>query len=200
MILFKRTAALLIVTILFAAATAHAEIKIYTGIGEYTMNDKTIEFAKNQAELIAERNALEQVKLYIKSNSRIVNSKLVEDEIIVIAAGILHVKDTKFEIDDDADEFIVKAFVTAEIDVDELKKLLEHEIKTRLPDSTGKTFARRGCYELEKNFSTNADGFSNRRGIIYGSRRRRNNSNVHCHRRRLSERNRIAGHFKKTRT
>ena len=47
MILFKRTSALLIVTILFAAATAHAEIKIYTGVGEYIMNDNRESLTQN---------------------------------------------------------------------------------------------------------------------------------------------------------
>ena len=133
--IFRRTAtALLIFAIFFTATVVHAEVKTYTGVGEYFMTDETIDFAKNRAELIAERDALEQVKLYVKSNSRVINLKQLEDEIIVIAAGILHVTDTKFEIGDDAEGFLVKSFVTADIDIDELEKLLEHEIKTRLPD------------------------------------------------------------------
>ena len=38
---------MLIVTILFAAATAHAEIKIYTGVGEYIMNDNRESLTQN---------------------------------------------------------------------------------------------------------------------------------------------------------
>lgn len=130
--IFRRVAStLFVVSIMLFASVAHAEIRTYEGFGEYFVkDDESIDAAKNQAELIAQRDALEQVKFYIKSTSKSVNSRLLEDEIIVIAAGILHVTNTKFDIEV-ADSLIVKSFVTAEIDIDELEKLLEQAIKKR---------------------------------------------------------------------
>ena len=130
--IFRRVVSILfVVSIMLFTSATHAEIRTYEGVGEYFVkDDESIDFAKNQAELIAERDALEQVKFYIKSKSKSVNSKLLEDEIIVIAAGILHVTNTKFDIEV-ADSLIVKSFVTAEIDIDELEKLLEQAIKER---------------------------------------------------------------------
>lgn len=130
--IFRRVVStLFVVSIMLFASVVHAEIRTYEGFGEYFVkDDESIDAAKNQAELIAQRDALEQVKFYIKSTSKSVNSKWLEDEIIVIAAGILHVTNTKFDIEV-ADSLIVKSFVTAEIDIDELEKLLEQAIKER---------------------------------------------------------------------
>ena len=119
---------------MMTCAVVHAEIKTYEGVGEYIMTDETIDFAKNQAELFAERDALEQVSVYIKSQTKTVNSVLDSDEIIMISAGILHVTETKFQIEPTLDGLNVKAFITAEIDTTELEELLEQAIKERLPD------------------------------------------------------------------
>ena len=60
-----------------------------------------------------------------------IDNELDDDEVITISAGILRVTDTKFSIEDDIDGLLVKAFVTAEIDTDELETLLEQEINNR---------------------------------------------------------------------
>lgn len=123
---------LFIAAILLCNSVSHAEIKTYEGLGVYYLNDgETTDFGKEKSALLAERDAIEQVKLYIKSDSRVVNSKLLEDEIITIAAGILRVIDTKHAIEVEDDALIVKAFVTATIDTDELDTLLDNAIKSR---------------------------------------------------------------------
>ena len=131
--IFQRTLAAILVAMftIFGAAVAHAEIKTYEGVGEYSIEDKTIAFAKSQAELIAQRDALEQVKFFIKSDSHMVNGILKEDEIIAISAGILRVINTKFEIIDDESDSRIKAFVTAEIDTVELARLLDEAVKSK---------------------------------------------------------------------
>ncbi len=48
-----------------------------------------------------------------------------------IGAGILRVTDTKFAIEDNAEGLLVKAVVTAEIDMEELAALLEQTIRNR---------------------------------------------------------------------
>lgn len=129
---FRWITVLSIVTSFLLTTTAHAEIKTYTGIGEYLLTEETLDFAKNRAELEAERNVLEQVSVYIRGRSMMIDNELDEDEIITVGAGILHVTETKFSFESDAEGILVKAFVTAKIDVDELEKLLEESIKERV--------------------------------------------------------------------
>ena len=127
--IFRRVVILFVVTLLFAT-TAHAQIQTYEGVGEYFMSDnETIDFAKNKAELDAERNVLEKICVYVRSDTEVVNSELSDDEIIIISTGILRVIDTKFSFEPKPDWTVVKSFVTAEIDTDELKALLEREVK-----------------------------------------------------------------------
>lgn len=122
--------AAIVVMILFAT-TAHAEIKTYTGYGEYLMTDETIDVAKEKAELYAQRDALEKVCVFVKGQSLMINNELSDDEVTTISAGILHVTDTKFSFDTDEDQILIKSFVTAQIDTAELEELLERAIKQR---------------------------------------------------------------------
>ena len=52
--------------IIFSAVTVHAEIKTYSGVGEYLMTTETVDFAKNQAEIFAERDILDKIRVYVK--------------------------------------------------------------------------------------------------------------------------------------
>lgn len=123
---------LIIFPILFFMSVTRAEIQTYEGFGEYFITDETVDFAKNQAELIAQRTILEEICVYVKSKSTMIDYELDNDEIITISAGIIRVIDTKFSITVDEGEIIVKSFVTAQVDTDELEKLLEQEVKSRL--------------------------------------------------------------------
>ena len=110
-------------------ATAHAQIQTYTGNGEYLMSeDENVDFAKSRAAIDAERNILDQVCVYVKGISQTIDNELDSDEVISIGAGILHVTDTKYQMLEDAGGILVKATVTAQIDIDELKTLLNQAI------------------------------------------------------------------------
>ena len=131
--IFRRGLNVLIgVIITLNASIACAEV--YDGAGVYFMTDETVEFAKNKAELEAQRDVLEKICVYVKSISTVINNQLENDEIITISAGILHVIDTKFSMEQEDGLIEVKSFVTAQIDIDELKKLLERAIKERVSD------------------------------------------------------------------
>ncbi len=121
----------LIIGAFLITATAHAEIQTYSGSGQYFMTDETIDFAKNKAELDAQRNVLEKICVYINSQTEINANVLENDEIITVSAGILRIVDTKFSMEPDDAGITVKALVTAEIDSDELKTLLERAINER---------------------------------------------------------------------
>ena len=117
-----------IFALILLTATAYAEIKTYTGNGEYLMSEENVDFAKSRAAINAERNILDQVCVYVKGQSSMIDNELDNDEVISISAGILHVTDTKFKIVDDADGILVKATVTAQVDIDELEILLKQAI------------------------------------------------------------------------
>ena len=119
---------------IFALNASIACAEVYNGVGEYFINDETVEFAKNQAELNAQRDILEKICVYVKGQSIMIDNELDNDEIITISAGILHVIDTKFSMEPKDKWIEVKSFVTAQIDIDELKKLLERAIKERVSD------------------------------------------------------------------
>jgi len=119
----------LIVVMILLMSTAYAEIKTYTGYGEYLMTDETIDYAKEQAELLAQRDVLDKVCVFVKGRSLMIDNELDDDEVITISAGVLHVTDTKFSMDMDEEGILIKAFVTAEVDTNELNKLLEQAIK-----------------------------------------------------------------------
>lgn len=124
--------AILIVMSFMIDSIAHAETEKYEGFGEYFMTDETVDFAKNQSELAAQRDILDKICVYVKSQSTMIDNELDNDEIITISAGILHVIETKHYFESEVDGIVVKALVTAKIDTEELNNLLEQEIKSRL--------------------------------------------------------------------
>ena len=105
----KKFLTALFVIILLSASIACAEVKTYTGSGEYLLTEENVDFAKSRAEISAERNILDQVCVYVKAQSSLVDNELDDDEVITICAGILHVTDTNFKFEQDADGIIVKA-------------------------------------------------------------------------------------------
>ena len=111
--------------IFFIATVSHAEIIVYNGVGEYFMTDETVTFAKEQAEQVAQRDILEQVSVYVEHQAKMIDHELDSDEIITISTGIIHVTDTKFSMEPEDDGILVKSFVTAYIDTDELENSLE---------------------------------------------------------------------------
>lgn len=125
--------AAVVVMILFMS-TAQAEVNTYEGYGEYLMTDETINEAKSQAELLAQRDVLDKVCVFVKTRSLMIDNELDESEVSTISAGVLHVTDTKFAMDMYEEGVLVKAFVTATVDTDELDKLLEQVTNERKED------------------------------------------------------------------
>lgn len=84
---------------LFLPSTTSAEIKTYTGTGEYIMSDfETPEVAKQRAKVYAERNAQEQAGVYVSSYSKMENFNLVADEIVTITNGILKILNVDYQL------------------------------------------------------------------------------------------------------
>ena len=126
-------AALLIGGSLFIP-TANAEVKTYTGEGEYLMSDfETPEVAKQRAKNRAEQNAQEQAGIYLESYSHMKNFELLNDEIITISSGIIKILDTKYrqEILSDVNAILIHVTIKAEIDSDNMDKWLDKSIEQR---------------------------------------------------------------------
>lgn len=107
------------------SSVAHAEVKTYIGVGDYVLSDDVPPGdIKNKAKLYAERNAIEQAGIFVRSNSVVKNHKLKKDEISVIAGEILKITNVKYEIiplNDDSGIAKYKVTITAEIDTNNLR-------------------------------------------------------------------------------
>ena len=110
------------------AANVHAEIKTYTGEGFFEVVDETLDVAKEKAKIDAERNIAEQIYVYVESQTEVKNSALTHDEIILMTESLMKVLEVKYKIEPaEEGEFIVRAIVTAEVDTDEIDKLMENQ-------------------------------------------------------------------------
>ena len=129
---FLAVALWLIGSILFTAQ-ASAQIQTYEGVGEYWLErGDTLDYAKKKATALAERDALEQVYIYVSSDSTLRNSDLSKDEIITIAAGLIYVTGKKFSVSKADGNFVVRATVNAEIDIAAVVEAVEREKQSRL--------------------------------------------------------------------
>ncbi len=123
----------LVAAILLSVSPAEAETQTYEGTGVFTITQsETQNVAKKRAKLEAERDALEQIYLYVKAQSSSKNSRLTKDEIVTIAAGLMNVLKTKFDVKKEDGFFVVTATVIAEIDPDEIPEAVEREKNRRL--------------------------------------------------------------------
>ena len=119
---------------LLVTSTANAEIKTYVGTDEYIMNEfETIDIAKQRAKQKAQLVAQEQAGVYINSYSETKNFELVKDEVVSIACGILSVVDVKYDMTplDDANGFLIRATVKANIETDDVNKWLDKGAQER---------------------------------------------------------------------
>ena len=97
------------------------KIQIYEGNGEYRMGQRdTLEIAQQGAKNNAIRNALERAGVLIQSRSRTQDSELIEDVITSQTGAVLKVLEVKY----DHENFLVKAHVRIEVDVDDLNRRL----------------------------------------------------------------------------
>ena len=122
----KKIFYLIFISIFFFSPIAHAEIKNYSGFGEYLMSEfETLDVAKNQAKLTAVRNIAEKIFVKVQSSTEIKNSELIHDEIILESENFLHIIDVKYKIWQEGEEILVKAFVTVEVDSEEIENIVK---------------------------------------------------------------------------
>ena len=75
-------ALIIILTPFLMISEVLAQVKTYTGVGEYFMSDfETLDIAKQRALLYAKRNATEQAGVLIESRTEVINAEVSKDEI-----------------------------------------------------------------------------------------------------------------------
>ncbi len=122
------------ILILIFSSNANAEIKTYSGIGEYIMSEfETLDVAKQRAKQKAERDAQEQAGVYVNSYTKVKNSQVTEDEIITMTNGILSVTDCQFNLIplSDGKSINIRAAIKANIDTEDINKWLEKGVQER---------------------------------------------------------------------
>lgn len=109
--------------------TSTASAEIFEGTGFYEMKESdTIDYAKEQAKLFAERRALEEAYVNIGGVTEYDSGFVVLDEIIAESEGIISVLETKYKIEsgNSPDGFIIRAIVKVDIDLENLKKYVKN--------------------------------------------------------------------------
>lgn len=110
--------------LLMAQVSVFAETKEVMAEGTYVMGDgETPTIAEERALLQAKRSAVEQAGTYVQSFSRVKNYQLTEDEVVVLASGVMEVQvvDKKRTINGNGIEFWVK--IKATVDSDKIQEM-----------------------------------------------------------------------------
>ena len=127
---FRRAlTAIFVVAFMISASVVNAEVKNYTGVGEYYMSDfETPEIAKQRAKQRAEQNACEKSGVYVKSFSRTINLELDEDVIETMTSGILKIVNVQYYRENsDNDTTLFRVTIQAQIDDADIKNWLKKD-------------------------------------------------------------------------
>jgi len=130
----KLLASGLIAGSLLIAAPVDAEVQTYEGTDEYIMSEfETIDVAKQRAKQKAERAAQEKAGVFVESNTEVVNMMVTKDEIFTMTGGILKIVDVQYDVKPltNANGFIIRATVKADIDSDDVAKWLNRDVGER---------------------------------------------------------------------
>ena len=117
---------ILIITalLLFLPSLGFSETKEIIAEGTYNMGDgETPSVAESRALLQAKRTALEQAGTYVESYSKVKNFQLTEDEIKVLASGLMEVEilEKKRTILGDGFHFWVK--IKARVQIEKMEEM-----------------------------------------------------------------------------
>src|SRR3989338_4925751 len=115
---------IIIALFLFLPSLGFAETKEIISEGTYNMGDgETPSVAESRALLQAKRTALEQAGTYVESYSKVKNFQLTEDEIKVLASGLMEVEilDKKRTILGDGFHFWVK--IKARVQIEKMEEI-----------------------------------------------------------------------------
>jgi tetratricopeptide (TPR) repeat protein len=160
-----------IVLMLFAPVVCFAETTEIVSEGIYNMGDgETPIIAEGKALEQAKRIAIEQAGTYVKSYSKVKNFQIAEDEIQVLATGIMEVTvlDKKRTVAEDAIKFWVK--IKAQVYPDRMEVMAERIRDQGLAEDYGKIKeayekSQKEIEELKKQLTATKDD-ENRKQIV----------------------------------
>ena len=118
-------AMLIVLCALCCASSVSAETLTFEGKGEYLLSDETVEYAKRVAKKEAMRDIARQVCIQMQTETNVEDITLDFDEITGDTESILHITDVKYNLKPEDDNIIVCATVKAEVDTDEIDKVLD---------------------------------------------------------------------------
>lgn len=178
--------------VLCGQGSAFAESKELLAEGTYVMGDgETPTIAEERALLQAKRSAVEQAGTYVESFSRVKNYQLTDDEVIVLASGIVEVQvvDKKRTVNGNGIEFWVKIKATVDSDkiqemvakvknrenVEDYKKLQadhvrDEQVIAQLKQQLQQTTAEDGRNEIKSKLNEAEIGFSVQYWLDQGNR------------------------------
>ena len=127
-------------------SNVNAAVETYEGTDEYYVLGavENINVARERAKERALRDAREKAGVYIHSFSRVNNMKMLEEEIISVASGVLRVVETAYEVVQltDMDGYLIRAKVKADIDSDDVEKFLQKDAEEISKVAAHETFLR----------------------------------------------------------
>ena len=131
----KFLAALIVAGNFLFMPPSYASIETYVGEGSATMSEaETQDKAVDRAKLKALRDAQEKAGVYIRSQSRMRDLELVEDDVETITAGIVKIMSTNIKktvLNDDVIQVFVT--VTVQINTDDLQREIDRLLDKRKP-------------------------------------------------------------------
>lgn len=131
----KFLAALIVAGNFLFMSPSYASIETYVGEGSATMSEaETQDVAVDRAKLKALRHAQEQAGVYIRSQSRMRDLELVDDEVEMLTGGIVKIISTnvkKTVLNDDVIQVFVT--VTVQINTDDLQREIDKLLDKRKP-------------------------------------------------------------------
>lgn len=114
-----------LLTALVSPRVASAEIQTFTATHTYILGDRdSKDDARQQCLLEAKRKIIEQVGVYIESASEVKNFDLTKDTITSFAAAVMHVKDTKENVNFESGHMTMTLTLKANVDLAEVRKQL----------------------------------------------------------------------------
>ena len=133
----KKFFAVVAASLILFVSIAGAEIKTYTGTGEYLMSDfEDIDVARERAKERAQENAREQAGVYLTSFSKSENARLTVDEISAVTNNITEIYDVNYSEDirpltEQSTAVIIVATLKAKVDTDGIAAFLKRDENDR---------------------------------------------------------------------
>lgn len=134
----KHIATIFCLLMLTLSGMASAEVYNVVAEGNYVVGDRdTREIAKQHAVKDAMRIAVEKAGVYVESYSKTKNYQLTEDEVKVIAGGILQVMDESIDFFDNGN--VCRAVIYAKVDTSDIRP---EELLNRYTENNGRKYKK----------------------------------------------------------